>query len=131
MAARERVEAMTTATKAVRCYSVQRGDFWRGQCLECSWTSRELPFKTREEAEHCADLHAALCKKAPQETPAPPPESSDEDRRRAGLLAEGMSSQLGPLAPDAVDWLAQGIAVARSGGDVEAFLRGQLRGKRP
>jgi hypothetical protein len=52
-------------SKAVRCYSVQRGDFWRGQCPNCSWTSGDLPFETRAKAEHCVDLHAVLCKGKP------------------------------------------------------------------
>jgi hypothetical protein len=51
-----------TPTKAVKVYSVQRGEFWRGQCPECGWHSRDLPFPTKEAAEHCTDLHKVLCK---------------------------------------------------------------------
>ena len=36
-----------------------------------------------------------------------------------------MAGPLGPLSPDAVEMLAEGIAVARTGGDVRAFLRSQ------
>ena len=52
----------------------------------------------------------------------PEPEPSDEDRRRAELLAEG-----GGFDADVQELFARSIAVARSGGDVEAFLREQLR----
>jgi hypothetical protein len=55
------------------------------------------------------------------------PEPTDKDRRRAALLAEG-----GGFAPDAEDLFARGIAVARKGGDVRAFLRDELgKDRRP
>lgn len=55
------------------------------------------------------------------------PEPTENDRRRAGLLAQGMAETLGPLSPDAVEWLARGIAVARTGGDVREFLHRQAK----
>ena len=55
----------------------------------------------------------------------PSPTPNAEDRRRAQLLAEGMAGPLGPLSPDAVEMLAESIAVARTGGDVRGFLRSQ------
>lgn len=56
--------------------------------------------------------------------PSAAPAPSDEDRRRAHLLARG-----GNFDSGVEDLFAQGIAVARSGGDVESFLREQLRKK--
>jgi hypothetical protein len=54
--------------RAVSVFSPTYGDIWRAQCPACSWTSvregKPLPFLTREEAEHCVDLHAVLCKAA-------------------------------------------------------------------
>lgn len=58
------------------------------------------------------------------------PTPNDEDRRKAELLAEGMAETLGPLSPGAVEMLAEGIAVARTGGDVRDFLRRQRRSQR-
>lgn len=49
------------------------------------------------------------------------PEPNDEDRRRARLLAQG-----GKFDDECEDLFARGIAVARNGGDVEAFLREQF-----
>lgn len=47
---------------------------------------------------------------------------SDEDRRKAKILANS-----GGFAPDAEELFARGIAVARNGGDVRAFLREQVK----
>jgi hypothetical protein len=55
------------------------------------------------------------------------PTPNEEDRRKAAILADGMAESMGRLSPDAVEMLAQGIAVARTGGDVRAFLRRQRR----
>lgn len=44
------------------CYSITHGDFWRGRCSDCTWTSKNLPFKTKAEAEHAVELHKVLCK---------------------------------------------------------------------
>jgi hypothetical protein len=53
-------------------------------------------------------------------------EPDAESRRRAKLLAQG-----GNFAPDAEDFFAHGIAVARSGGDLRTWLDGQLKNKGP
>lgn len=53
---------------------------------------------------------------------APLPEPNDDDRRRARLLVEGAG---GVFAPDVAEFFAQGIAIARTGGDVRAWLREQ------
>jgi len=55
----------------------------------------------------------------------PEPEPNEDDRRRARLLAEG-----GNFDPDVEDLFAQGIAIARSGGDVRAFLHERARAYR-
>jgi len=46
----------------VQVYSVKHGDIWQAQCPYCTWTSKNLPFKTRAEAEHAVELHLVLCK---------------------------------------------------------------------
>lgn len=51
--------------------------------------------------------------------PIPPP--TPDDYRRADLLVEG-----GNFAPELRELFARGIAVARTGGDVKAFLRAEL-----
>ena len=51
------------------------------------------------------------------------PVPNGDDWGRAKLMAEGMAQGGMALAPDAVKLLARGIAVARTGGDVRAFLQ--------
>jgi hypothetical protein len=46
----------------VPAYSIKYGDIWKARCPKCSWTSKRLPFPTREEAEHALKLHEVLCK---------------------------------------------------------------------
>jgi len=48
--------------KTLLCYSYEQGDFWRGYCDQCTWNSKNLPFKTKEEAEHAVVLHKVVCK---------------------------------------------------------------------
>jgi hypothetical protein len=50
-----------------------------------------------------------------------------DDWRRAKLLAEGMRSAGTAVSDESVALLARGIAVARTGGNVEAFLRRQAK----
>lgn len=52
------------------------------------------------------------------------PEVTEDDRRRARLLVEGSG---GTFGPDLVEFFAQGIAVARTGGDTHAWLLRQVR----
>lgn len=56
----------STDSPEVRCvipaYSIKYGDIWKARCPKCSWTSKRLPFPTREEAEHALKLHEVLCK---------------------------------------------------------------------
>ena len=49
------------------------------------------------------------------------PTPTPEDRRRATILARGVSTD-----PEVVDLFARGIAVARTGGDVRAFLQREV-----
>lgn len=57
------------------------------------------------------------------------PTPTAEDRRKAELLAQGMAEGMGRAgaAPGVVDLLAEALAVARNGGDVEEFLRSWAR----
>jgi hypothetical protein len=59
------------------------------------------------------------------------PTPTPEDYRRADLLIAGMRERLPELgAADKLrELFAGGIAVARAGGDVEAFLRRHAQGK--
>lgn len=55
------------------------------------------------------------------------PEPNEEDRAKARLIVEGSE---GVFAPETVDFWAQGIAIARTGGDVRAWLHEQAQAGR-
>lgn len=43
----------------------ERGDIWQARCEHCTWTSRDLPFRTKGEALHTGNLHTVMCRKQP------------------------------------------------------------------